>query len=66
MKAAELRELAIDELFEKINDLEEEHFNLRFQGKLGQLADPLQLRMLRRDIARAKTVLNEKKKENVS
>ena len=60
MKALELRQLSAGEIREKINSLEEEHFNLRFQSTLGQLSNPLQLRVLKREIARAKTVLNEK------
>ena len=62
MKANELRELSEKELAEKINGWEEELFNLRFQAKLGQLSNPLRLRVVRRDIARAKTLVTEKKR----
>lgn len=62
MKVNEIRELSAEEVIKKIDSLQEELFNLRFQAKLGQLANPLQLQMVRRDIARVKTVLNEKKK----
>jgi large subunit ribosomal protein L29 len=41
-------------------DLEEELFNLRFQAKMGQLANALQLRMVRRAIGRTKTIIAEK------
>lgn len=57
-----LRELPPDEIVRKINDLEEEHFNLRFQAKMGQLTNPLRMRYVKRDIARAKTILGEKKR----
>jgi large subunit ribosomal protein L29 len=57
MKAKEIRELSSDEIVKKIDSWEEELFNLRFQARMGQLSNPLQLRMVRRDIARAKTVL---------
>jgi len=60
MKAKELRELSVEELIKKIGELEEEMFNLRFQAKLGQLANPLQLRIVRRDIAKTKTIIKEK------
>ncbi|MDG5813737.1 50S ribosomal protein L29 [Chitinispirillales bacterium ANBcel5] len=60
MKATELRELSKEEILEKIDSWEEELFNLRFQAKMGQLNNALQLRLIRREIARAKTVLNEK------
>lgn len=57
-----LRELPPEEIDRKINDLQEEHFNLRFQAKMGQLTNPLRLRYVKRDIARAKTILGEKKR----
>jgi large subunit ribosomal protein L29 len=60
MKPNELRELSEKELAEKIDAWEEELFNLRFQAKLGQLSNPLRLRIVRRDIARAKTLAAEK------
>jgi large subunit ribosomal protein L29 len=56
----EIRELSPDEILKKVDSLEEEFFNLRFQAKMGQLTNPLQLRYIKRDIARAKTILNEK------
>jgi large subunit ribosomal protein L29 len=64
MKSQQLRELSAEELKEKIESFEEEHFNLRFQARIGQLGNPLQLRSVRRDIARAYTILSEKNREN--
>jgi len=60
LTAKEIRELSPDEIVKKVDSLEEEFFNLRFQAKMGQLTNPLQLRYIKRDIARAKTILNEK------
>jgi large subunit ribosomal protein L29 len=60
MKAKEIRELSTEEMTKKIDQNEEELFNLRFQAKIGQLANPLQLRFVRRDIARINTILKEK------
>ncbi len=60
MKVQELKELSVDALKNKINELEETLFNFRFQAEMGQLENPLKLRTTRRDIARAKTVLNTK------
>jgi large subunit ribosomal protein L29 len=57
MKVKELRNLSVEDVAKKIGELEQELFNLRFQAKMGQLANALQLRMVRRTIARAKTVL---------
>jgi large subunit ribosomal protein L29 len=60
MKAKEIRELSTEEMIKKIDQSQEELFNLRFQAKMGQLANPLQLRFIRRDIARINTILKEK------
>jgi large subunit ribosomal protein L29 len=60
IKAREIRLLSVQELKEKTQSLEEELFNLRFQAKMGQLSNPLRLRIVRKDIARAQTVLGEK------
>ncbi len=60
MKPQELRELNIDSLKEKVNELEAEHFSLRFQAEMGQLENPIKLRDCKKDIARVKTILNEK------
>lgn len=62
MKAKEIKEMSDEQINAKIGEWEEEIFNLRFQAKMGQLSNPLQLRYVRRDIARAKTVLNTTKK----
>ena len=60
MEASELRNKSIDELNEELVALRREQFNLRMQKGTGQLARPDQMRKVRRDIARLKTVLNEK------
>jgi large subunit ribosomal protein L29 len=60
MKVQEIRNMSSDEIVKKVDSWEEELFNLRFQARLGQLANPLQLRLVRRDNARAKTVLRQK------
>jgi large subunit ribosomal protein L29 len=62
MNAKEMRSLSEDQIVVKIGEWEEETFNLRFQAKMGQLSNPLQLRFVRRNIARAKTLLKEIKK----
>jgi large subunit ribosomal protein L29 len=59
MKASELRQMKVEEVRGKIEDLEEELFNLRFQHVSGQLTSPIRLRHVRREIARAQTVLRE-------
>jgi large subunit ribosomal protein L29 len=66
MKVNELRNLSREEAEKKVAELEEELFNLRFQAKMGQLANGLQLRMVRRAIARVKTILAEKATETAA
>ena len=62
-KARDIRQLSVPELKAKVEGLEEELFNLRFQATMGQLSNPLRLRIVRKDIARTKTVLAEKRSE---
>ena len=60
VKAKELRELSAEELLQKEKDLKEEQFNLRFQLATNQLANTAQLKKVKRDIARLKTILKQK------
>jgi large subunit ribosomal protein L29 len=60
MKAETLREYSDLELREKLAELKNELFNLRFQLATGQLENPLQIKFVKRDIARAKTVIRER------
>uniref|UniRef100_A0A7V5XGT8 Large ribosomal subunit protein uL29 n=1 Tax=Thermodesulfobacterium geofontis TaxID=1295609 RepID=A0A7V5XGT8_9BACT len=60
MKAHELRELSIPELKEKLSQLREELFNLRFQKTIHKLENPMRIRQVKRDIARILTILREK------
>ena len=60
MKSAELRNMSVQELEQKLVDLKAELFNLRFQHTVNQLDNPLRLNAVRKDIARVKTALNEK------
>lgn len=60
MKAAELRDKTPDQLQDEILKLKKEQFNLRFQMATGQLENTARVGVVRRSIARLKTVLNEK------
>ena len=60
MKAEKVREMSRDELAAKEHELEEQLFKLRMQKATGQLARVHQFQRVRKDIARIKTVLNEK------
>ena len=57
MKASELRELSQAELEQKLAELKQELFNLRFQHAVNQLENPMRMKAVKRDIARVKTVL---------
>jgi large subunit ribosomal protein L29 len=61
MKAAELRDLGADELGVKERDLTDQLFRMRIQQSMGQLEAPDKIRMVRRDLARIKTVLRQKR-----
>lgn len=60
MKAAEIRDLSVPELNEKLDELNKELFNLRFQHAVNQLDNPLRMKAVKRDIARVKTIITEK------
>ena len=60
MLANEIRELSAGDIEARIRDLEEEQFRLKFRKGSEQLEDPLRLRMIRKDIARLRTILREK------
>ncbi len=59
MKPAEIRKMSIDELQAKLADTRDELLKLRFQQVTGQLTDTNRLGILRHDIARMETILNE-------
>jgi large subunit ribosomal protein L29 len=61
MKAEGLRELSLDELVAKADELRRELFNVRVKKATGQLENTARLRTLRRDVARTETVLREKR-----
>lgn len=60
MKASDIRNLTSVEIEQKIAGFKEELFNLRFQLATGQLDNPTRIRVVRKEIARAKTVLRER------
>lgn len=60
MKANELKEKTVEQLQEELLGLRREQFNLRMQAATGQLNQTHQLKQVRRDIARVKTILNQK------
>ncbi|HPU01508.1 MAG: 50S ribosomal protein L29 [Firmicutes bacterium] len=60
MKVKEIRELNDEELAEKLKELKEELFNLRFQAATGQLENVMRIKEVRRSIARVKTVQRER------
>lgn len=63
MKADDLKGLSFDQLNGKLLELRKEQFNLRFQQSGGQLEKTDQIRKIRRDIARVKTFMDLKRRE---
>ena len=64
MKASEIRDMSAAEIDAKIQDLKEEHFNLRFQHSIGQLENTRLLPNVKRDIARLMTIRKEIENKN--
>jgi large subunit ribosomal protein L29 len=62
MKAVELRELDVDGLQARVQELDDQLFRMRIQKSLGQLEAPGRIKDVRRDLARIKTILREKAK----
>jgi large subunit ribosomal protein L29 len=60
MKIEDVRTMTVDQLGDKLVELKKEQFNLRFQKATNQLENTARVRVVRRDIARLKTVLNQK------
>lgn len=60
MKASEMRELSNSDLDKLINDTKQELFNMRFQKSVGKLTNTARVRTLKKDIARAKTLIHER------
>jgi large subunit ribosomal protein L29 len=61
MKAADARAMSIDQLDDEVLKLKKEQFNLRFQRATGQLENTSRVRVIRRDIARMKTIAAQKR-----
>jgi large subunit ribosomal protein L29 len=62
VKAAAMRDMSVDEIHERVAELRQEIFNLRFRNSMKQLDNPLKIRASRRELARLLTVLQEKEK----
>ena len=63
MRANEIRDLSISEIEVNIADLKDELFILRFQAATGQLSNSSRMREVRKTIARMKTIIHERAKE---
>lgn len=60
MKVKEIRNMSSEELIKKADDLKGELFNLRFRLATGQLENPQSIKMVKKDIARIKTIIRER------
>ena len=63
MKANEIRKMSSEDLNNKVNELKNELFNLRFRLATGQLGNPSSIKSVKRDIARVKTIIRERELE---
>ena len=63
MKASEVRAMSVEQLNEKLDALKKDLFFLRMQLATNQLDNPLKIQQTKRDIARVKTMIHEKKEE---
>ena len=61
MKSADVRAMTLDQLDDEVLKLKKEQFNLRFQRATGQLENTARVRVIRRDIARMKTIAGQKR-----
>jgi large subunit ribosomal protein L29 len=61
MKVTELEDLSVEDLEQKLAEVREERFRLRFRAATESIENPMQFRVLRRDIARILTVLRHKR-----
>ena len=66
MKAEAWREMSGEDLDQKVKELTEELFNLRFQLSMGVAKNPSRVQQARRDLARAKTILRERQLKSAS
>ncbi len=64
MKASEIRELSQEERLQKVDELKQQLFNLRFQHETGQLENPQKLKQTKHDIARMKTIINQEARKD--
>ena len=60
MKANEIREMSVDDVKSRLEELVKERFNLRFRSATESIENPMRFRAIRRDIARLNTILREK------
>ena len=61
MKVADIRAMTVDQIDDEVLKLKKEQFNLRFQRATGQLENTTRVREVRRDIARLKTIVRQKR-----
>jgi large subunit ribosomal protein L29 len=60
MKANEIRQMSLDDVKSRLEELVKERFNLRFRSATESIENPMRFRAIRRDIARLQTILREK------
>lgn len=66
MNIDKVRSMEVDDMVAKVKSIEEELFNLRFRNAMKQLENPLEIRNLRKDLARLKTVIRQAELEKAA
>jgi large subunit ribosomal protein L29 len=64
VKPNELREMSVDDLRSRLEELTEEKFRLRFRSATESIENPMRFRAIRREIARINTILNERREQS--
>ncbi len=62
MKVSEIKKMSSEDLSKKLLDFKSELLNLRFQLAINQLENPMRIKAVKKDVARIKTILNERNK----
>jgi len=64
MKIKEIRDLSIDDMVQKRNDLKQQLYNLNYERRMGRVEKPHIFRSIKKNIARIETILNERKRQD--
>ncbi|MFH1655572.1 MAG: 50S ribosomal protein L29 [Candidatus Omnitrophota bacterium] len=64
MKIKEIRDLSIEDIIQKRNDLKQQLYNLNYERKMGRVEKPHIFRLIKKDIAKIETIINERARQD--